>query len=241
VNAPAAMAIVASGVTKRFGHVKALRGVDLAVQPGEFLTLFGPNGAGKTTLLRILAGLTRPSGGGVTLGGQPLLADLSALRRRLGYVSHHTMLYDALSARENLMFVGRLHQVGQLRTRVDQLLRSMGLEGRADDPVGTLSRGNQQRVAVARALLHDPELILLDEPFSGLDQQAARVLRTLLATVRKRGHTVVLVTHDIARGLELADRAVIIHRGRVVHDGVAGEHAPERFEDVYCACVEERA
>jgi heme exporter protein A len=223
----------ARSVTKRYGHVKALRGVDLSLEPGDFVSVFGPNGAGKTTLLRVLSGLTSPGGGEVLLGGEPLAADPAALRRRLGYVSHHSMLYDCLSPRENLHFAGRLQGVRQVKDKTGQLLEAMGLTGRADDPVETLSRGNQQRVAIARALLHDPELILLDEPFSGLDQQAARVLCTLLAAVKSRGRAVLLVTHDFERGLALSDRFVILHRGRLVHEGeTAGLTRPD-LEQLY--------
>lgn len=205
-------------LSKRYGHVRALRDLSLRVEGGCLLAAFGPNGAGKTTLLRILAGLVRPTGGDVLVDGRPLQHDAGAVRRRIGYVSHKSMLYDSLSARENLQFVGRLHAVEDRLVRVDQLLRTLDLHDRADEPVGILSRGLRQRVSIARALLADPDLILLDEPFSGLDQHAAVVLRTLLQAVRRRGRTVVLVTHDLERGLELADRVVILEGGRLVHD-----------------------
>jgi heme exporter protein A len=210
------------GITKRFGPVRALRGVDLAIPPGETLALLGANGAGKSTLLRIVAGLSRPDDGEVLVGGRPASADPAHLRRRLGHVSHHTMLHDSLSARENLRFAGRLHGVAQLRSRIDQLLRSLDVLERADEPVRHLSRGMQQRVAVARALLHDPDVLLLDEPWTGLDQSASRVLASLLQAVRRRHRTVVVVTHDVARALEGSDRVVVLHRGRVTWDAPAG-------------------
>jgi heme exporter protein A len=227
----------ARGLVKRYGHQRALRKLDLDIQPGEFVTVFGPNGAGKTTLLRLFAGLARPSGGSLNFEGRPLAGELQRLRGRLGHVSHASMLYSSLSARENLLFAGRLQGVEQLHSRIDELLRTMELQERADDPVRTLSRGLLQRVSVARALLHDPDVILLDEPFSGLDPHASRVLRTLLEAVRNRDRTVLLVTHDLARGLELADRVLILDRGRLVHDASVEEGTVLDFEQTYLRCL----
>jgi heme exporter protein A len=209
------------GVTKRFGPVRALRGVDLALAPGESVALLGANGAGKTTLLRIVAGLARPTSGEVLVAGRPALSEPAELRRRLGHVSHATMLHDALSARENLRFAGRLHGIGPLRSRIDQLLRSLDLSERADEPLGQLSRGMQQRVAVARALLHDPEVLLLDEPWTGLDAATSRILTDLLHALRRRHRTVLLVTHDLGRALDVAERLVVVHQGRVAWDAPA--------------------
>jgi heme exporter protein A len=226
-----------AGVTKRFGHVRALKGIDLELQAGECVALLGPNGAGKSTLLRIVAGLMKPTSGQVLLDGRPASSDPLALRRRLGFVGHATMLHGCLTARESLTFAGRLHGVPQLRFRTEALLRELDLVARAGDPVDTLSRGMQQRVALARALLHDPELLLLDEPHSGLDEPASRVLAALLAGLRKRRRTIVLVTHDLARGVQLADRVVILVEGSVAADLPAAAIDRARFAESYLECI----
>ena len=169
------------GLVKSFGSKVALDGVDLDVAEGEFLTLVGPNGAGKTTLLRILATLTRPTEGSVRVAGYDLAREGAEIRRRVGLASHQTLLYDDLSAEENLRFYGRMYDVTDLEERITALLQRVGLEHRRHDPVRTFSRGMQQRLSIARALLHDPAILLLDEPYTGLDQQAMEVLREVLA------------------------------------------------------------
>ena len=199
--------------------------------------MFGPNGAGKTTLLRLLASLARPSEGELLFRGRPLREDPAALRRVLGYVSHESLLYDALTPRENLRFAGRLHGVAELDARVEEVLAQVELTDRGDQPVRELSRGLRQRASVARALLPDPEVVLLDEPFTGLDRQAAGVLRRRLETLRARGRTVLLVTHDLSAGLELADRVVILQRGRLVLDRAATGLEPRDFERLYLAAL----
>jgi heme exporter protein A len=220
------------GVTKRYGGFRALRGVDMALAHGESVALLGPNGAGKTTLLRIVAGLVRPSGGDVLLEGRPALAEPQALRRRLGHVSHHSMLHEALTARENLAFAGRLYDVKQLRTRIDQLLRSLDLIDRGDEPVRQLSRGMQQRIAIARSLLHDPDLLILDEPYTGLDRASGAAFTSLLASLRRRGRTLLLVTHDPDRALEVAERVVVLRLGRVVAERSTSGLSPAELEDM---------
>ena len=217
----------ARGLVKRYGHFPALRGLDLDIHAGELLTIFGPNGAGKTTLLRLLATAAKPSEGRLSFRGSSVAKDPVALRRVLGYVSHESLLYHALSPRENLRFAGKLYGLSNLEARVDEVLAQVELSDRADSPVRELSRGLRQRASVARALLPDPEVVLLDEPFPGLDRQAARVLRRRLEALRERGRTVVLVTHDLPLGLELADRLIVLQRGRLVlellQDVIAGQ------------------
>lgn len=223
----------ARGLVKRYGHFAALRGLDLDLQAGELLAVFGPNGAGKTTLLRLLATAARPTEGRLRFRGRDVAEDPGALRRVLGYVSHESLLYDALSPRENLNFLGKLHGLDDLRQRVDEVLAQVELSDRADSPVRELSRGLRQRASVARALLADPELVLLDEPFTGLDRQAARVLRKGLEALRERGRTVVLVTHDLPMGLELADRLIVLQRGRLVLERSADGLDATGFERLY--------
>ncbi len=208
-----------AGLAKRFGHVRALRGVDFALGSGESLAVFGPNGAGKTTLLRVLAGLLKPDGGAVRFGGRPLVSAESAHRRRVGLISHHSLLYDGLTAAENLVFYARLYGLADPRGAAAGALAAVGLGDRAGDRVATFSRGMVQRLAIARALLHGPDVLLLDEPFSGLDQHAAAALRELLGRLRAERRTMVLVTHNLDEGLELASHVAIQVAGRFVSLG----------------------
>jgi heme exporter protein A len=205
-------------LVKSFGPTTALRGVNLSVPEGQFVTLVGPNGAGKTTLLRILATLSRPTQGTVKIGGHDLSQGAAEARRKIGLVSHQTLLYGDLSAEENLRFYGRMYDVADLDARITQVLEMVGLAHRRRDPVRTFSRGMQQRLAIARAVLHRPSLMLLDEPYTGLDQDAAARLEAVMSSVGTEGRTVVMTTHDLERGLAVADRVVILVKGRVAFE-----------------------
>lgn len=227
----------AVAVEKWFGHQPAVSGVSFGLRAGEFLTLFGPNGAGKTTLLRLLAGSLRPSSGEVRLAGVMLDRDEHAWRRRIGVLSHQTFLYGQLTAAENLRFYGRLYGLTDVEARIDHRLVEVGLQDRRDAQVRTLSRGMQQRLALARTLLHDPDLVLLDEPYTGLDPHAARMLRGVLEKLKDGRRTVVLVTHNISQGLELADRVAVQVAGRWVSDEPRGAIDPADFEHVYAERV----
>jgi heme exporter protein A len=202
-------------LVKRFGGKTVLRGLNFSVQPGEFVALLGPNGSGKTTFLRILASLTPPSLGEVRVAGYALPHHAEAVRARLGVVSHYTLLYGDLTAEENLRFYGRLYSVPQLPDRISEVLEMVGLEKRRHDLVRTFSRGMQQRLSIGRAVLHDPEVILFDEPYTGLDQDASLMLDELLQTVAGQGRTVVMTSHDLARAEELATRFDILSRGNI--------------------------
>jgi heme exporter protein A len=183
-------------LVKRFGLKTVLRGMDFTVEPGEFVALLGPNGAGKTTFLRILASLSRPSLGDVSIAGYRLPAQASAVRRRLGVVSHQPLLYGDLSAEENLRFYGMMYGVKDLDERTSEVLELVGLAARRRDLVRTFSRGMQQRLAIGRAVLHDPEVMLFDEPHTGLDQDASAMLDKVLREVAARGRTVVMTSHE---------------------------------------------
>jgi heme exporter protein A len=200
-------------LVKRFGLKTVLRGLDFSVEQGEFVALLGPNGAGKTTFLRILASLSRASMGGVNIAGYRLPDQAAAVRRRLGVVSHLPLLYGDLTAEENLRFYGRMYGVGDLQTRVGEVLELVGLTARRRDLVRTFSRGMQQRLAIGRAVLHDPDVMLFDEPHTGLDQDASAMLDTVLREVAARGRTVVMTSHDLARAADLASRFDVISRG----------------------------
>jgi len=189
--------------------------------------MFGPNGAGKSTLLRILGLLSAPSSGTVYFEGQELTEALGAYRRRIGMLSHRSYLYNNLSAEENLRFYGRMYSMNQLAARIDEVLDRVGLELYRNDLVRTFSRGMHQRLAIARAILHHPDILLLDEPYTGLDQHAAHVLESTLHDFRKRGTSCVMVSHDFERGLSLADQYVILHRGKVLERGQAHAVTPE--------------
>ena len=200
-------------LVKRFGPKVVLRGLDFCVQPGEFVTLLGPNGAGKSTFLRILASLSRPSKGEVTLMGMRLPRQAGAVRQRLGVVSHQPLLYGDLTAEENLRFFGRMYGVGDLNHRIAEVLELVGLTPRKGDLVRTFSRGMQQRLAIGRAVLHDPDIMLFDEPHTGLDQDACTMLDDVLRDVAARGRTVVMTSHDLERAADLASRFDVISRG----------------------------
>ncbi len=198
---------------KRFGPKTVLKNLDFRVQQGEFVALLGPNGAGKTTFLRILASLTRQTVGEVHIAGYSLPQQAAAVRRKLGVVSHLPLLYGDLSAEENLSFYGRMYGVNPLARRVGEVLELVGLSQRRRDLVRTFSRGMQQRLAIARAIMHDPEVLLLDEPHTGLDQDACEMLDGVLRQVAARQRTVVMTSHDLVRVSDLASRFDVLNRG----------------------------
>jgi len=220
-------------VEKWYGPLPAVRGVSFALAAGDFLALFGPNGAGKSTLLRCLAGLARPTRGEVRIAGEAVTGGDGAWRRDIGVLSHQTYLYAGLSAAENLEFYGRLYGLDRLRERVGEALEGVGLWERRGDRVRGFSRGMQQRLALARTLLHDPRVVLLDEPYTGLDPHAAAMLGGVLERLRDGARTVVLVTHNLSQGLELASRVAIQVGGRWISDEPRAAVDAHRWERVY--------
>jgi heme ABC exporter ATP-binding subunit CcmA len=203
------------GLVKAFGNRAVLKGVDLEVADGEFMTLIGPNGAGKTTLMNIIATLSRPTGGRVRVAGYDLAQQPLAVRRQIGMVSHKTLLYDDLSGDQNLRFYARLYDVPGAATRSESLLRQVGLWGRQHDPLRTYSRGMQQRLAIARALLHNPPILLLDEPDTGLDQHSSALLNDMLRRADARPRTVLMTTHNLEHALSWGDQVAILVNGRI--------------------------
>jgi heme exporter protein A len=225
--------IAANSLTKQFGPFMALRGIDLDIRPGEFATIVGPNGAGKTTLLRILATLSRPTHGHVSIAGHALPKGADEARRQIGLLSHQPLLYGDLTAEENLRFFGMMYDVPNLNTRIDQLFDQVNLADRRRDRARTFSRGMQQRLAIARALLHDPAVLLLDEPFTGLDPQASDRLEQLLHTLNDGSRTVVMTIHDLERGWALCTRALVIARGKIVFEARTAELDAATFRSEY--------
>jgi len=226
-------------LVKRFGLKTVLRGLDFQVQPGEFVALLGPNGAGKTTFLRILASLSRPTLGEVKIGGYRLPGQASAVRRRLGVVSHLPLLYGDLTAEENLRFFGRMYGVTALDQRVSEVLDLVGLAARRRDLVRTFSRGMQQRLAIGRAVLHDPEVMLFDEPHTGLDQDASGMLDRVLRDVAAMGRTVVMTSHDLARSGDLASRFDVLSRGMITASVQRSEIDPDQLLAFYRQALQE--
>jgi heme exporter protein A len=206
------------GLRRSFGRLRVLYDIDLTLSPGEALAIAGPNGAGKSTLLRILAGLMRPTAGEVHVLGRPIAANAAEARRAIGLLSHQSLLYDDLTVMENLTFVARLYGLARPADAARAALEAAGLSGRADDSPRRLSRGLLQRAAIARALLHAPRVLLLDEPFTALDAASADRLREMLEARRAEGLGLVIVTHHLAEVWEVATRVAVLVEGRWVCD-----------------------
>ena len=217
------LALDSKQLEKKFGYAYAIRDVSLQVKRGEFVVLFGSNGAGKTTFLKVVATLMRPTKGTLAVEGFDVGRQPEGARRTIGFLSHNTFVYRDLSALENLRFFHRLYGIEQSDERLLDILERVDLRRRANDPVRAYSRGMQQRLGIARALLHDPTLLLLDEPYTGLDAKAAATLNGILDRAAASGKTVILTSHDLEQGLRAATRAVILDRGIVVHDSPAGD------------------
>jgi heme exporter protein A len=223
VEAAAPAEIEVEKLTKSFGRRRALHDVSFRLQRGGFLTVLGPNGAGKSTLLRVLATLSTPSSGSVRVAGTDPRQDPTPIRRAVGFIAHSPLLYPELTARENLRFYGDLYGVPDAAARSDALLERVELDTRRNDRVRTFSRGMRQRLAIARALLHRPRVLLLDEPHAGLDPHAVDILDGLLAEVRT-DHTFVMVTHSLERGLQWATQVIVLAAGEVAYAApVVGE------------------
>lgn len=222
-----------SKVGKRYGHVKALKSVTFGIEEGGFLSVFGPNGAGKSTLLKILSHQTYPSSGEVFYSGVSLKKLDDGFRRKFGVISHQPFVYENLSAMENLSFYAGLYGVNNGEKRAEELLKKVDLYQRRCDPVRTYSRGMLQRVSIARALVHDPEIIFLDEPYTGLDSVASNNLTALLQEQLGGNKTIIMVTHDLKIGLELATRIIIMKKGEAVFNEPKENIDEHSFEELY--------
>lgn len=230
------LAVRASGLTKQFGQRKALDGVSFDLPEGAFMSVFGPNGAGKSTLLRILSTLARPTGGSAQVMGLDLKENADEIRGQLGLIGHNSMLYPDLTAEENLLFFAELYGVPDSQKRVAEMLQAVELKSRRLDPVRTYSRGMTQRLAIARALIHNPSLVFLDEPYSGLDPHAMDVLDQLIMQHRD-SRTFIMVSHDLAKGYEMCTHALVLARGKVVAFGSKQELPLEQLESIYRGAI----
>ena len=228
------MIIETHALTKAYGLQPVLRKIDLGIERGEFVALLGANGSGKSTLLRLLCALSKPTAGTLKVGGWELPKEAAAVRSQIGLVSHKSLVYDNLTANENLLFFARVYGLDDIDGRIKRGLERVGLGKRGGDLVRTYSRGMLQRLSIARALLHDPDVLLLDEPYTGLDQDASGILDNLLLQAHGDGKTIVMVTHELDRAQRLAQRAIIISRGTIVLDAPMStiDYLPARYTEV---------
>ena len=229
--------LAADKVRKHFGHFPALRGVSLRVNRGEFISIVGPNGAGKSTLLNCMATLQRPSSGTIRFEGQDLFEQGDDLRHRIGLMSHSLFLYGELSGLENLIFYARLYGLESPFDHCMMQLKKLGLHAARNRAVRTYSRGMKQRLAIARVLLHDPDLFLLDEPFTGLDQHAGIELRDLLGHLKIEGKTIIMISHHLDRAWELSTRIISLVQGKIQNETIVASADETTFRERYLELV----
>jgi len=220
-------------LSKSFGSFYALRNITLQVNAGEFWTIVGPNGAGKTTLLKIIATLSHPTSGSIRIDGTLSTQNRPDIRSRIGFIGHQTFLYDNLTAAENLIFYARMYRLDNIRHRINTILEQVGLLNRKDDLVRTFSRGMQQRLSIGRALLTDPGVVLLDEPFSGLDQNAIESFVKLFTSLISPERIIIMTTHNLELALQLASHFVVLANGRIVEQGDLARKNIAEFRALY--------
>ncbi|MGP8336797.1 MAG: ABC transporter ATP-binding protein [Methanosarcinaceae archaeon] len=230
------------GLSKAFGSHRVLKNIDFEVKKGDFVTIFGPNGAGKTTLMKIMSTLVAPSSGSIVIDGFDVIDKPVEIRKRIGSISHETYLYGELTAWENLRFFGRMYNMDKIRldARIGELLDKVGLGHRSNDRVGTFSRGMKQRLSIIRALIHDPPILFLDEPYTGLDQHAASTFESVLCGLDARNTTKIMVSHNMERSLMLCNRVLILDKGTIVFDKLRTDVGSiDDFKNTYESFVHE--
>jgi heme exporter protein A len=240
VTAPptAPPAVETIGLAKSFGNYKALRNIDLTVETGSTLAVFGPNGAGKTTLIKMLASIMRPTSGRILIDGMELKDNAELVRAKLGLVAHQSYLYGTLSAWENLDFYARMYGVENRDTRIGEVLDLVGMKGRKHDRLSTFSRGMQQRVALARALIHKPSVLLMDEPETGLDQQALGAMWDIIRREEAGKRTIIFTSHSFERALAVCDDVVILEHGKLVYKERSCNMNLDLLKKKYSECTE---
>jgi heme exporter protein A len=239
ISSMAQPVIQVKNLHKTFGMLEAVAGISFDLEQGSFLTIFGPNGAGKTTLIKILSGLTRPTHGSASVAGYDVLSNEPQLRRNIGVISHASCLYQDLSALENLIFYAKMYGLDHVKDRAIEALDQVGLKARMYDTVRTFSRGMQQRVSIARAVIHDPSVLFLDEPFTGLDPHGSRELKDFLHSLHTDKRTILMTTHDLNCGLEMGDKVAIQAKGRFVLFEDKDNIPQENFEEFYFKVIDE--
>jgi heme exporter protein A len=225
--------IEARGLTKKFGHKTALRNVDICLKEGDSLALFGPNGAGKSTLIQVLCSLMQPTAGRVRIAGYDTRRDRQALHQIIGLIGHQTFLYPQLTAYENLKFYGAMYGVCQINDRISEILEIVDLSDYRNDTVENFSRGMQQRLSIGRAIVHDPRIMFLDEPFTGLDPQGREDFIKLIMQFRDQGKTIIMASHHLHLGLELCSRAAILKKGKILYQREVDRIPESDFKQIY--------
>jgi heme exporter protein A len=233
--------IEARGLNKKFGYKTALRNVDIFLKEGDSLALFGPNGAGKSTLIQVLCSLLQPTSGSVRIAGYDARRDREALHQIIGLIGHQTFLYPHLTAYENLKFYGAMYRVARINARITEVLDLVGLSDYRNDAVQNFSRGMQQRLSIGRAIIHNPMIMFLDEPFTGLDQQGTEDFIKLILQFRDQGKTVIMASHQLPLGLELCGRAAILKSGKIVYQQDVAHIPKNDFKQIYSQQVGENA
>lgn len=230
-------AIEVKDLTKSFGHHRALDGIGFAIETGKTVAIFGPNGAGKTTLIKILANIMKPSAGEIYINGFNLNHNAEAVRSQIGIVSHQTFLYSNLTTYENLLFYCRMYGVDDLKQRIYQVVTMVGMKSRLYDRIGTLSRGMQQRLSIARCLIHKPSIILLDEPETGLDQRATSMLWEILKEDGVKKRTIIFSSHSLERGLNTSDTLLILNKGKIAYQQSSKDLELANLNKIYRDCT----
>jgi heme exporter protein A len=229
--------ILIEKLRKKYGEIEALKGVSFSLREGDFLTVFGPNGAGKSTLLKLLSAQTRPTSGLIAYGGKKIDELTDDFRSKFGVISHQPFLYENLSAYDNLKFYGKLYGIKELEFRIKEVLDLVELFHRKNELIRNYSRGMQQRLSIARALIHDPDIVFLDEPYTGLDQHASNILTSILKNLFSNKKTIIMVTHNLTMGYNLASKLAIIKNGNLVFFKNKDEVEDFEFEDIYLSLV----
>ncbi|WP_408955601.1 heme ABC exporter ATP-binding protein CcmA [Natroniella sp. ANB-PHB2] len=229
----AKIALAVNNLKKKLNGKELLTGIDFNLTEGEILSIFGPNGAGKTTLLNLLSTATNPTTGRIEIMGQDIIEDSIIIKEQVGLISHETFFYDKLTAYENLEFYGKMYSITDLDNRIFRVIKEVGLKYCLHDFVATFSRGMKQRLAIARAILHLPKLLLLDEPYTGLDQHAIEMLNGIVKKLNEQGRTIVTVTHNLQQGLKISDQFLILIDGRIEFAANSQEFTTTELKEKY--------